>query len=189
MTAGEPEASPAPGGGRSLASPAFPNDDGSADPSLRARLAGTDRGSGFVQALRGARLLASVVAVADEVASDGSDKSSHMAVVSMVNARGERGLLAFTGLDSLAAWNPAARPVPALGRDVARSALADGASAVVIDVAGPARVVIAGDDLHVLADSVPPPAVRWGHERRLPPDQSALPGPVARRRGAPAGGV
>lgn len=120
-------------------------------------LAGTDRGSGFVPALRSARLLASVVAVADEVASDGSDKNSHMAVVSMVNARGERGLLAFTGMDSLAAWNPAARPVPALGRDVARSALADGATAVVIDVAGPARVVISGDDLHVLADSVSPP--------------------------------
>lgn len=157
MIPGEPEAPPAPGGGRALASPAFPDDDGSADPALRAILAGPDRGGAFVQALRNARLLASVVAVADEVASDGSEKASHMAVVSMVNARGERGLLAFTGLDSLAAWNAAARPVPALGRDVARSALADGAAAVVIDVAGPARVVIAGDELLVLADTVPPP--------------------------------
>jgi hypothetical protein len=75
-----------------------------------------------------------------------------MAVVSMVNERGERGLLAFTGVDSLASWNPEARPVPAWGREVARAALDDGAAAVVIDVTGPTRRVLTGSALLALAD-------------------------------------
>jgi hypothetical protein len=132
-----------PGRGRTLAGPAFPTDDGSADPALRALLSG---GCGseeeMLRALAGSRLLVAVMSVADEVAEDGSDKSSHMAVVSMVNAAGEKGLLAFTGLDSMAAWNPDARPVPVPARSVAEAALADGAQALVIDVAGPARVVL-----------------------------------------------
>jgi len=131
------------GGGRSLAGPAFPGDDGSADPALRALL---DGGCGseeeMLRALAGSRLLVAVMAVADEMADDGTDKSSHMAVVSMVNASGEKGLLAFTDLDSLSAWNPDARPVPVPALAAVEAALADGASALVIDVAGPARVVL-----------------------------------------------
>jgi hypothetical protein len=65
-----------------------------------------------------------------------------MAVVSMVNERGERGLLAFTGMDSLSAWDPGARPVPAAAATIAEAALRDGAAAVVVDVAGPHQVVI-----------------------------------------------
>ncbi len=102
--------------------------------------------------LREERLLATVVAVLDELDEAGGDKDSHMAVVSMVSERGEKGLLAFTGVDSMAEWNPQARPVPSLGRDLARSALDDGATAVVIDVAGPQSTVIAGAALQALAD-------------------------------------
>ncbi len=142
------------GRGRHLAEPAFPDDDGAADPRLRDLLASGPDPIAAARALRGVRLLATVVAVADEVADDGCDKSSHMAVVSMVNESGSRGLLAFTGTDSLSAWNPDARPVPALGREVARSALADGAEAIVIDVAGPSRMVLAGPALAALADDL-----------------------------------
>ena len=74
-----------------------------------------------------------------------------MAVVSMVNAAGERGLLAFTGLDSLAAWDPAARPVPVAGPQAAQAALEDGATALVIDVGGPVRLALVGADLQALA--------------------------------------
>ena len=106
------------------------------------------------RSLRQARLLATVVAVLDEVDPSGEDKDSHMAVVSMVNERGEKGLLAFTGVDSLAEWNPQARPVPVLGRDTARAAIDDGAHAIVIDVAGPQRLVIEGRALAALADDL-----------------------------------
>jgi len=104
--------------------------------------------------LRDARLLATVVAVLDERDESGADKDSHMAVVSMVNGRGERGLLAFSGIDSLTAWNAQARPVPTLGRDAARGAIDDGANAVVVDVAGPQRLVIEGAALAALADEI-----------------------------------
>ena len=96
----------------------------------------------MLTALSSSRLLVPVMAVADETADDGSDKSSHMAVVSMINAAGEKGLLAFTGMDSMAAWRQDARPVPVPARAAVQAALADGAQALVIDVAGPARLVI-----------------------------------------------
>ena len=141
------------GRGRSLASPQFAGDDGAASPAVRPLLASGPDPLVVARRLREERLLASVVAVLDELDEAGGDKDSHMAVVSMVNERGERGLLAFTGVDSLAGWNPQARPVPSLGRDVARSALDDGATAGVIDV------VIAGAALHALADQLDLPRV------------------------------
>ena len=138
--------------------PAFAGNDGAADPAIRALIAQGDS-VGLARALRGARLLASVVAVAEELDEAGADKSSHMAVVSMVAADGRRGLLAFTGLDSLHAWNPDARPVPCWGRDVGRAALDEGAVAVVVDVAGPGTMVLEGPALTVLCDHVDLPAV------------------------------
>jgi len=146
------------GAGRSLAAPAFPDDDGGADPQVRALLqqvaAGVVPSLSAARALRGYRLLACVIAVLDERDEAGGDKDSHMAVASMVNEAGLKGLLAFSGIDALQGWNPQARPVPALGRDLARAAREDQASAVVIDVAGPSRVVLEGVALDALADDL-----------------------------------
>lgn len=128
----------------------FAGDDGRADPELRAAL---ESGStDLIARLATARLLVAVVAVADEIdATSGADKDSHMAVVSMVNAAGERGLLAFTGVDAMQAWDPAARPVPVTGIAAAQAALDDGNAALVIDVCGPHRRVVAGAELELLA--------------------------------------
>lgn len=144
------------GRGRHLASPAFPDDDGSAAFGVDGLLAAIRDGQAeeradAVRRLAPVRLLAAVVAVLDEAGEDGSDKSSHMAVVSMVNADGRKGLLAFTSIGSMAGWNPEARPVAATARDIAGAAIADGASAVVIDVAGPLRTVVEGVLLQLLA--------------------------------------
>jgi hypothetical protein len=152
------------GRGRSLAEPAFAADTGTADPHLRLLItsvaAGETPALAAARDLRDVRLLTAVVAVLDAMDEAGGDKDSHMAVVSMVNERGERGLLGFTGVDSLAAWDPQARPVPALGRDVARAAIDDGATAIVIDVSGPQRLVIDGPALTALADNLDLPAVQ-----------------------------
>ncbi len=121
----------------------------------------------MLRVLARSRLLVAVMAVADEVAEDGSDKSSHMAVVSMVNAAGEKGLLAFTGLDSMALWNPDARPVPVPAPAAAEAAIADGAQALVIDVAGPARLVIPADMLSDLMLEPPHQPGTPGVERRV----------------------
>lgn len=128
----------------------FSDDDGRADAVLRAALAsGT---TDLIARLATARLLVAVVAVADEIdAASGADKDSHMAVVSMVNAAGERGLLAFTGVDAMQAWDPAARPVPVTGIAAAQAALDDGNAALVLDVCGPHRRVVAGAELERLA--------------------------------------
>jgi len=146
------------GRGRSLAAPSFSEDDGTADPAVRDLIAAAAAGEipavTVARHLRDARLLATVVAVLDEMDEAGGDKDSHMAVVSMVNDRGEKGLLAFSGIDSLTAWNAQARPVPTVGRDTARGAIDDGAHAVVVDVAGPYRLVIEGTALMALADEI-----------------------------------
>lgn len=118
-------------------------DDGSADPELRQLLSG-GRTREAVAALRGARLLIPILAVPGE---DGAT----MAAVSMVNEAGGRGLLAFTGLDSMARWDASARPVPLPASRAARAAIEDGAEALVVDVLGPVRLVLAGEDLASLA--------------------------------------
>ncbi len=82
------------------------------------------------------------------------DKSSEMAAV-LITGRDDRlALLAFTSVASLAAWNPEARPVAVTARDAARSALHDGADALVVDIAGPALFPVEGDALRHLADGL-----------------------------------
>jgi hypothetical protein len=120
-----------------------PPDDGSPDTAIRSASSAPE----LLDALRSGRLLVAIVATADEVDASGDEKSSHMSVVSMVSADGRRGLLAFTGLDSLQAWDRDARPVPVSGAAAAEAALDDGCEAIVVDVAGPKRQVVVEADL------------------------------------------
>ncbi len=76
---------------------------------------------------------------------------AQMAAVSLQRPDGRRGLLAFTGVEPLARWSAEARPLPLSAREAAQTALDDGASALVVDVAGPSQVVVQGDDLAALA--------------------------------------
>ncbi len=148
MAGGDPIESK--GQGRTIVGSAFGSDDGSPDAALRSALA--KPGPDALTLLGAARVLVAVVAVADEIdETTGADKDSHMAVVSMVNASGERGLLAFTGLDAMRAWDPGARPVPVTGMAAAQAALDDGNAALVLDVCGPHRLVVTGTDLSRLA--------------------------------------
>lgn len=135
------------GGGRSLAAPQFPDDDGRVDPVL-------DRSDDatLLATLGGARVFVPVVAVLGEVATDGSDKNSEMAAVLMTGADGRTALLTFTSVAAMSAWDPTSRPVPVHGRDAARSALADGASALLVDLGRPGFTVIETDDLRHLAE-------------------------------------
>ena len=116
------------GRGRSIETPdAFAGDDGRPDPRWEAAYAHPADVEALLRA--GVRLLVPIVAVLDEAdAETGADKSSHMASVSLVQPDGRRGLLAFTGVESLARWDPAARPVPVTSHQVAAAALDDQAS-------------------------------------------------------------
>jgi hypothetical protein len=105
--------------------------------------------------LQRARLLVPVVAVLGEVEVDADglahDKTSDMATALLTGADGRLALLAFTGLETLAAWRADARPVPVAAGLAARSALQEGAAALVVDVAGPTPYVVEGALLEGLA--------------------------------------
>lgn len=140
---------------RVIPDPGFADDDGRPDPALaRAlaeRAAGRGTGADVLMALTGARLLVPVVAVLGEVEYDDAglahDKSSDMAAVLLENAAGRKALLAFTGTESMLAWDPEARPVPVTARTAAQAAVQEAADALVIDVAGPAPYTLGGDSL------------------------------------------
>jgi hypothetical protein len=139
--------------------PGFSSDDGAADPALRALLAAADGSAEsdeqIAAALLRARLLVPVVAVLDE-AETGDDgrrreKSSHMATVTLRRPDGSAALLAFTGTDSLAGWDPAARPIAATGPRAAAAVIDEGADALLIDLGSAHPHVLVGARLESLA--------------------------------------
>ncbi len=144
---------------RILGSKGFRGDDGSPDPRVTAALTAYASGDGgsadVLNALAASRLLVPVVAVADEEQAPATgvrvEKTSHMASVSTIGRDGRRGLLAFTSVETMRQWNPAARPVPVTSRRAAEAALADGADALVIDLAGAVTFAVDADELRALA--------------------------------------
>ncbi|HEU4810971.1 MAG TPA: SseB family protein [Nocardioides sp.] len=144
---------------RRLIESGFADDTGAADPGLVAALASyaaePARSAEVLGVLGQARLLVPVVAVLGEVEYDDAglahDKSSDMAAVLLQGNDGRMALLAFTGTESLARWNPDARPVPVTAQLAAQAAIQDQAAALVIDLAGPTTFVVEGEDLHGLA--------------------------------------
>lgn len=141
-----------------LLGPAFPGDAGEVDPELAAALASYAAGATpyveVLAALSRARVLVPVVAVLgeDDPAGGGlrREKTADMATVLLTGADGRQGLLAFTSLSALQAWQADARPVPVTVRDAAEAALHDGATALLVDLAGPVAFVIEEQDLRAL---------------------------------------
>lgn len=151
---------PDPTQSRVIPDPGFAGDDGAAEPDLTAALVAWQHDSSTyaeaLAALQCSRVLVPVVAVLGEVEYDDAglarEKDSDMATVLVQGADGRLALLAFTGTAELAAWDPQARPVPVTVQVAAQSAVQDGAAALVVDLAGPVRFVVEGDDLHGLAE-------------------------------------
>ena len=146
--------------GLTVAEPKFPGDDGAADPLVLAALTAYASGQGSehaaLTALSRSRLLVPVVAVPAESDDQGGEKSTEMALPTLVAPDGSRAVLAFTCLDALKRWRSDARPVPV----PAASAWVAGtqeASAVVIDVAGPVPLAVDGARLAALAGGRPVP--------------------------------
>ncbi|MFI5080895.1 MAG: SseB family protein [Streptosporangiales bacterium] len=149
-----------------------PTDRGDADPQVAAALAAFAAGRGSehaaLAALARARLLVPVVAVLAEAAPAGDpaagpggaagpgrglrrEKTSEMALPTLLGSDGRRAVLAFTCLPSLTGWRPDARPVPVTARQVWQAG-AQEASAVVIDIAGPVPFAVDGARLAALAE-------------------------------------
>jgi hypothetical protein len=154
-----PEPVPPSRGGRPIPDPGFAGDDGTADPGMAAALASYAVDPGLhldtVLVLQASRVLVPVVAVLGASEHDDAglahDKTSDMATALLTGRDGRRALLAFTSLDSLRSWREDARPVPVPVPLAARSAVQEGADALVVDVAGPVTLAVEGDLLAGLA--------------------------------------
>ncbi len=154
-----------------------PTDRGDADPQVAVALGAFAAGRGSehaaLAALAPARLLVPVVAVlAGATPADGTaaglggtagpgrglrrEKTSEMALPTLLGSDGRRAVLAFTCLPSLTGWRPDARPVPVTARQVWQAG-AQEASAVVIDIAGPVPFAVDGARLAALAEGRPAP--------------------------------
>ncbi|MEO6604499.1 MAG: SseB family protein [Aeromicrobium sp.] len=132
---------------RGLASPQFPDDDGMVDPLLQAAF-GDD--VALLGALGEARVFVPIIPLLGEVPAEG-DKNADMAAVLMTGADGRTALLAFSSVETMAAWDPQARPVPVLGRDSARATLAEEATALLMDLGSPSFTVVETADIEHLA--------------------------------------
>lgn len=149
MTGPASDSAGTPWNGRTLPAGGFAGDDGGTDAALRAALeglaAGTASAGDVVEALTSARLLVPVVAVreAEEQTVHGtSDTQADMALVTLTGPDGRRALPVFSSVAALAAWDPAARPVPTDCRRAAVSAVAEGCDVMVLDAAGPSTFVL-----------------------------------------------
>ncbi|WUH96385.1 SseB family protein [Spirillospora sp. NBC_00431] len=154
--------------GLTIPEPQFPEDDGGADPRLCEALAGYAAGRVgahvVLRRLRGTRLLVPIVAVLteEEETPPGGlrrEKSSDMALPTLIGDDGRRGVLGFTCVETMKAWRADARPVAVGAADACRATLDEGADALVVDVAGPVPFAVDGLRLHLLAEGrpVPPP--------------------------------
>ena len=127
----------------------FSHDLGEVDPMLEVALSNGEIGS-LLTALSFSRIFIALVAETAGQPSAG-DKSSDMSVACLRATDGRLGLLGFTGLDSLAEWNPRARPVPISAPDAAEAALDENAQALILDLAGPRATTFTLPDLVALS--------------------------------------
>ncbi|MFE7133670.1 SseB family protein [Streptomyces sp. NPDC057638] len=182
---------------KNIPDPGFSDDDGTADPALAAALAvwSQDRSAErpVLEALRGARLLVPVVAVLGEVEVDENglrrEKTSDMAVPTLT-AGDRRALPAFTSLESLARWDPAARPVAVPLHQALLAAAHEKADTLVLDLAGPVPYQLTGAALRALAegrtsaDPLDDPAVTDAVRRVLAAEPSVVRAHLGRADGA-----
>ncbi len=146
--------------GKQIPAPEFDNDDGHAWPAVVEALANFSAGAAdkysVAGALAGARLLVPIVAILDSAETDDAghqvEKDSHMATVTIVRPDGLRGLLAFTGSQSMTDWGQECRPLAASAERVAMAALQENADVVILDIAGPNQFIVETPGLLALAE-------------------------------------
>lgn len=154
MSAGPADSAGTPFAGRTLTPSPFAGDDGAVDPALGEALGGATFDVAAVHAaLMDARVFVPVLAVLGEDGADegGADQSADMALPVLKAPDGRETMPVFSTVAALVAWDAGARPVPALARRVALVAVQEGRQLLVLDVAGPATVVLPRPALWALA--------------------------------------
>jgi hypothetical protein len=177
-----------PWAGRSFTPNPAAADDGRADPGLAAALngflAGTALPEDVVEAFRTARLLVPLLAHAGDLGHTAEghlvDKTQELSIVTVEGPDGRRVLPAFTSVETLSAWNPQARPVPAAGPRIALAAASEQTQLIVIDPTSPTEFVLRRPAVYALASGeawVPPyrdSAVRAAFEAAIAGEPAAL---------------
>lgn len=149
----------------------FANDDGTADPRLAEALArhaaepGPEHAAAVLELLTAARLLVPIVAVLGEEETDEHghrhEKTSDMAVPTILAPDGRRGLPAFTSLEAMSRWSADARPAPVPAAKAVEAAWSERADVLLVDLAGPAYFELSGAAMRAVAEGrVPLPAHR-----------------------------
>jgi hypothetical protein len=137
----------------------FSGDDGSANPqllialNLNTQMPSVITEDSIINALTSSRLLVPVVAQVESVNADGSEKDSHISQVTFKSQDGRVGLPVFSSLQSLADWDPNARPVPQWATAIALTCIESNLDAMLIDIASPHRFAVQGLALIQLANS------------------------------------
>jgi len=142
---------------------AYAGDDGSADPRLLEalrRFSAAEVGEvEVVDAVRSARLLVPLVAVAGDEGTDERgarvDKTQELSIVTVAGPDGRAVLPAFTSVAALSTWDPRARPVPVEARRVALAAAAEGTELVVLDPGSPTEFGLRRPAVWAVAQDAP----------------------------------
>ncbi len=149
--------------GRAFRANESADDDGEADPRLieairRFRARELDLPD-LIAVLRSTRLLVPLVAERGEegIGAHGRivDKTQELALVTLAGPDGRPVLPAFTSVAAMAAWNPAARPVPVAAPRMALAAAGEATELIVIDPTAPTEVAIRRPAFPALATGEP----------------------------------
>ena len=132
-------------------------DRGQADPRVTEAIDAYDRGRltehSMLAVLRESRVLVPIVAVA----ADGeTEKQTDMAVPKLVGRDGREAMMAYTSVDAMSRWDPAARPVPMPVRQACQAALSENC-VLVLDIGGPVQIILDGTRLAAIAGGEPIP--------------------------------
>lgn len=150
--------------GKTIPGHGFARDTGQADRRLVAaleacRLAPTPSAEAeLMLCVAAARWLVPVVAVPTERDEHGglvTDTRSEMAAVTLTSPDGQRALPMFSSVESLASWDPEARPVPVAAAAAAQAAVSESCDVIVVDVASPHAAVLRPSMLWALAQARP----------------------------------
>jgi hypothetical protein len=158
-----------PWAGRSFDANFFAGDSGDAPErlieALRRFRASELEQADVLEAVREVRLLVPLVAHAGETGVDEHgrrfDKTQELSLVTVSAPDGRRVLPVFTSTEAMAAWNPAARPIPASARRAALAAAGEDTPLMVLDATSSTEFVFRRPMLRAIAEGAP-----WVHPQR-----------------------
>lgn len=148
-----------PWAGRQFDANQWADDDGSANPTFLSAIADFQSGAipieTLVDVMRSQRFMIPLLANLgeSEIGAHGHsvDKSAELSIVTVATPDEQSGLPVFSSVETMAAWNASARPVPADARRIALAAASESNTRIVIDAGSRTEFVIRRPAIEALA--------------------------------------